>query len=90
MKYMLLVYTNEKSWAEWERDQFTAASTPAITSSGATGQSDPNASTAPASSSERKAYDDAHRSLPIRPSAYRPSSIAWYGCIDATTPRNLM
>ena len=30
-----------------------------------------------------------HRRGPIRPSAHRPSSTTWYGCIEATTPRAL-
>ena len=34
------------------------------------------------------AYDEAQRSAPIRPSAQRPSSIAWYGCIEAMTPNS--
>ena len=62
---------------------------PRIGLSGATDQSEPNASFAPASSSERNAYDDAQRFAPMRPSAQRPSSMAWYGCIDAMTPSSL-
>ena len=64
----------------------TAASIPAIGESGATSQSDPKASRAPASRSDRNAYVVRQRSRPIRFSAQRPSSIAWYGCIEAMTP----
>ena len=39
-----------------------------------------------ASSSDRKAYAPRRRSGPSRRSAQRPSSTAWYGCIEAMTP----
>ena len=53
--------------------RFTAASMPSSGSSGATGQSEPNASFAPASSSERKAYElrTASRRCAPRPSGRR-------------------
>ena len=59
---------------------------PSSGSIGATVQSEPKASVAPWSSSERKAYVVLIRSGPMRFSAQRPSSMAWYGCIDAITP----